>query len=215
MASMIDICNLALSHLGEGETITDLEEGSVNADRCGVYYPIALDQMLERHDWGFATFRVTLALLSDDTGTAWLYSYAVPTSYVRSIAVLQPEANDKDGQPFDIETLSTGDLTIYTNAEDAILRYVKRVTDTAKFTPLFVVALSRLLAAYLAGPIIKGTDGMRVGQAQMQQFEADLARAKSADANSRHVTQDHIPGAIAARGGSNDMAHLRDGRIIR
>lgn len=214
MASMIDICNLALSHLGEGETIADLEEGSVNADRCAVYYPIALGQMLERHDWGFATVRTTLALLSDDTGTAWTYSYSVPTSYVRAIAVLYPEAADNQNQPFDIETLANGDLAIFTNVEDAILRYVKRVTDTAKFTPLFVTALSRLMAGYLAGPIIKGTDGMRVGQAQMQQFEVDFARAAAADANSGHKTQDHTPSSIVARGGVT-ASWLQAGRIIR
>ena len=215
MASMIDICNLALTHLGEGEIIADLEEGSVNADRCGVYYPIALDQMLERHDWNFATFRTTLALLSDDTGTAWTYSYSVPASYVRAIAVLFPDAKDNDPQPYEVETLQNGDLVIYTDTEDAILRYVKRVTDTAKFSPLFVVAFSRLMAGYLAGPIIKGTDGMRVGEAQMQQFEKDFAKAAAADANSRHVQQEHTPSSITARGGSATLAHLRDGRIIR
>lgn len=214
MASMIDICNMALSHLGEGETIADLEEGSVNADRCGVYYPTALEEMLERHDWSFATVRATLALLSDDTGTAWTYCYAVPASYVRAIAVIHPEAKDNDDQAFEVETIANGDKVIYTNVEDAVLRYVKRVTDTAKFSPLFRVALSRRLAGYLAGPIIKGTDGMRVGQAQMQQFELDFARAAVADAKSRHVKQDHTPGAIAARGGSLPQ-YLADGRIIR
>ena len=55
---------------------------------------------------------------------------------------------------------------------------------------------------------------MRVGEAQMQQFERDIARAISSDANSEHVKKDHLPSAIAARGGTN-MAYLRDGRIIR
>jgi hypothetical protein len=54
-----------------------------------------------------------------------------------------------------VETLSDGTIVIQTNAEFAWARYVKQVTDTTKFSPLFVVCLSWLLASYIAGPITK------------------------------------------------------------
>lgn len=215
MSSEIDICNLALAHLGDSANISDFEEGTAQADHCARFYPFARDQLLEKHEWGFATRRETLALLDDDTGTAWSYQYATPGNYIKVFAVLEPEAEDRDGQPFDIETVSSGDTVIHTNVEDAIARYVLRVTDTAKFTPMFTIALSRLLASYLAGPIIKGREGMQVGRDQYSLFMAEFAAAAASDSNGRRVEQAHTPGSIEARGASSSPAWLADGRIIR
>jgi len=68
--------------------------------------------------------------------------------------------------------------------ESATLRYIQLMEDTTKFTPGFVAALARLLASYLAGPIVKGTTGMQVAQAQMKLFAVELANARTQDANS-------------------------------
>ena len=59
MASEVDICNLALSHLGDTATIASLDppEGSAQAEHCARFYPIARDSLLEMHAWGFATSR--------------------------------------------------------------------------------------------------------------------------------------------------------------
>jgi len=66
MASIVDICNLALSHLGDSATVSSIDppEGSAQADLCARFFPIALASLLEAHSWGFATRRVALAPLA-------------------------------------------------------------------------------------------------------------------------------------------------------
>ena len=63
MASEVEICNLALSHLGDTATVasSDPPEGSAQAEHCARFYPIARDALLEMQNWKFATRRATLA----------------------------------------------------------------------------------------------------------------------------------------------------------
>ena len=59
MASDVEICNLALSHLGDTATVASIDppEGSAQAEHCARFYPIARDALLEKHDWSWATRR--------------------------------------------------------------------------------------------------------------------------------------------------------------
>jgi hypothetical protein len=92
MASVVDIANLALGHIGDAATITGLypAEGSPNAIHCARYYPIARDDLLERRRWSFATTRETLAELVLDTA-GWEHTYAAPTNMLRPLDVYDPE----------------------------------------------------------------------------------------------------------------------------
>lgn len=218
MASALDICNLALSHLGDSANVSSIDppEGSAQAEHCARFYPIARDAMLEMHDWGFATRRAQLALLAEDLDTQWSYVYAQPVGVVKRVAILLPEAKDDDAQLYETESLDDGSIVIYTNAEEAVLRYVAQVTDTTKFTPLFVNALSWLLASHLAGPIIKGDSGVAAGRECFKTFTGEFARATGSDSNQRRITQSHVPDSIKVRGGGYAQnPYLADGRIIR
>lgn len=209
MASDVDICNLALAHLGDEANVSSINppEGSAQAEHCKRFYPIARNALLEAHGWGFATRRKSLAELdvedTDDELTQWGYAYAYPSDCVRPLVLLMPGAtDDNDAQDFVVETLEDGTRVIYTNVEDAKLKYVRLVTDTTKYTPLFVSALARLLASYLAGPIVKGETGMKVAQAHYSSFvNAELPLARGADANARRDNpyQDFTPSGISAR----------------
>ena len=48
MASAVDICNLALSHLGDTATVASLDppEGSAQAEHCARFYPVARDALV-------------------------------------------------------------------------------------------------------------------------------------------------------------------------
>ena len=75
---------------------------------------------------------------------------------------------------------------ILTNEPDAVLLYVQDVTDSTRFPASFISSLSYLLASYLAGPIIKGNDGARLGDSMRQRALslADVAATASANASS-------------------------------
>jgi hypothetical protein len=93
---------------------------------------------------------------------------------------------------------------LYTNVETAVLRYIADVDDTTKFSPSFTACLARLLASYLAGPIIKGETGANVGAAQLKLFAGEYATATKLNANvgKRDAYQTRLPDWIAARGPS-------------
>ena len=56
MASQLNVCNLALDHIGEKEiTAAELTAKSPKAARLlDAHWDIALDEVLEAHPWNFA-----------------------------------------------------------------------------------------------------------------------------------------------------------------
>lgn len=215
MASEVNICNLALSHLGDSATVSSIDppEGSAQAEHCARFYPIARDALLEMHTWSFATRRIQLAQVVN-SWPEWDYAYSVPSNALNLIAILAPDATDDyvesvpastTGQyspkPFTQETGEDGSQIIFTDQPNAVLRYTTIVDDATKFTPLFVVALSWHLASFLAGPVIKGD----VGAAEAKRCAAVamqyLAQAKQSDAGQRRVSVIHEPDFMRARNG--------------
>lgn len=198
MASAVDIANLALSHLGADAVVTSLSptDGSVESGHCARFLPIARQASLATHDWSFARRRVVLAELTNDS-TAWAYKYQVPAGCLRARKILaQGDLYDpeRDGAVFD----KFGDA-LYTNQPEATLVYTVDVTDTTKYPADFVSALGMLLASYLAGPLIKGAEGMRIGNAWMEQATNAMRQGAAQDSNAARETSEFTPGSIAAR----------------
>lgn len=227
MASVVDICNLALAHLGDTATVASIDppEGSAQAEHCQRFYPIARDSLLEMHMWNFSTVRANLALLNI-TMPEWAYIYAAPNDMLQAISVLPPEASDDYSarimpvdaygyttiqnlpfnwagtytpQPFAMETSSDGTQVICTDQQNAVLRYTKLVTDTSQFSPLFTMALSWHLASMLAGPIIKGDVGAAEAKRCAQMMMVYLSQAEQSDANQRNIKPNQIVGWMAGR----------------
>lgn len=211
MASVVQICNMALSHIGSDARVASISppDGSVEAGHCATFYDQARTDLLEPGHWNFALKRAALAEVANDSG-AWAYAYAKPANCLRALRIPRPrlgltvftidqhpDANidDRDSAQFDIE----GEV-IYTNKADAVLIYVQDVTDTSKFTPSFTAALSFQLAGYLAGPIIKGSDGASLGDAMRRRAmtAADLAATANANASSTETTLQSTLTAVRA-----------------
>ena len=201
MASVVDICNLALARLGDNATVVSIDppEGSAQAEHCARFYPLARDSALEMHPWKFAVRRTELAQLATDTFN-WAFAYALPAGVLRVLAVLPAsDSSDAESQDYIIETISDGTRVVLTNREEATLRYVALVTDTTAFPPLFVDALAWLLAAYLAGPVLKGDAGAAMSKSCLQSFTLAIGSARVSDANQRHGAPTHTPTWISGR----------------
>lgn len=201
MASVIDICNLALAHLGDEATVSSISppEGSAQAELCARFYPIARDTLLEEAEPLFARTRTTLAALGSTVGQ-WAYAYARPADALKVLRLYEPGADDSSTPPdYQIETLADGSVVILTDTAAASVRYVRRATDPTKFSTLFVDALSWWLAAYLAGPILKGDAG-RAAAKDLRAYALALAgRAGAADANQQRMAPEHTPDWISGR----------------
>lgn len=214
MASDVDICNLALANLGHIKaniTSIDPPDSSVEAGLCARFYPIARAAAIEAAAWTFARGRSSL-VETTNTSTTWTYAYVLPSDNLRALRVLpsvsanifiascDPDQvyslvpNEGDSAPFEIEG-----TTLYTNEPDAVLFYLRDVTDTTLFSPTFVVGLSQLLSWFIAGPIIKGEKGAKVAGDMQQLGYATLSRASVYDARASSPAGEYVPAHIRAR----------------
>ena len=208
MASAVDICNEALSHLGDGATVSSIDppEGSAQAEHCARFYPSSLASLLEMHPWNFTSRRVSLAQLANPT-TTWAYAYAMPTSAVNLLSVLAPDAvSDYSAvgggyapQQFALEANDAGDEIILTNQANAVARYTVFVADPAKFPPMFVEALGWFLASKLAGPVLMGDAGRKAAISCLQTAMMWYDKAVGSDTSSRSVDPGHQVSWISAR----------------
>jgi hypothetical protein len=165
------------------------------------------------HTWSFASKRGSLALTTN-TLDQWDYAYAAPADMMSAVAIISPTAQNDyatrmsaGDTPGGITsnyapTIVAGQYTpqqfaiegsyIYTNQENAMLRYQAYITDPSLFPPLFVNTLSWHLASMLAGPIIKGDQGMAEAKRSIEMMQGYLASAKQADNLQRDITIEHI-----------------------
>lgn len=196
MASVVQICNMALSHIGSEARVVSISppDGSVESGHCATFYDLARTELLEPGSWAFSLKRASLPEVTN-ASEAWAYAYAKPSDCLRALRILRPavgvtvftqdardfQINDNDSADFEIE----GDV-LYANEPDAVLVYVQDVTDSTKFPATFTAALSFLLAGYLAGPIVKGNEGAKLGDAMRGRAmaAAELSAAASANASS-------------------------------
>lgn len=201
MASVVDICNMALGHVYNSAELTSIDppDGSAEADHCARFYAMARDEALEGHTWSFATVREYLAELeTNPLEDIWAYAYQLPNQMIRPLALLLPEStDDTQAKPYLMETLPDGSGVIYTNVEDALLKYIYRQEDPIKFTPLFTIGLSYQIASYLAGPIAKDPK-LKVSLENIA--AAKLAKAAALNhAQKTDIYKNFTPSHIAAR----------------
>lgn len=216
-SSDVAICNLALSHIGADANISAISppDGSVEAGHCARYYPIARQELTEMHAWTFAKTRAALSQLSTNPSKVWTYAYGKPSDSLSELRILTTSTLDAYGFfPFG-GLLRADEVALFTergsanfevegdailaHEPDAVLMYMRDTVDTGKYTPGFTVALSFLLASYLAGPIIKGVDGTSAALKMRQIAERKASQAAAQDANSSSESSSFVPEHIRRR----------------
>lgn len=214
--SRVDIANLALGYL-PAESISSIDENSVGARYCRIYYPQVLSSLLwGPHDWSFAVQRALLAPLTNDRPSEWVYAYALPGNLASALRVLPDFTGlglaipiPLPGQPFAetwtingqyVETPYIIDgTTLYSNVQNATLEYTIDDIAGASVPQPFVDALVLKLAAKLAVPVKKDSE---MAKTLISLAEAQEQRAIADDRNRQPDIQgQYISEAIAARRG--------------
>jgi hypothetical protein len=210
MSTEVTICNLALARLGDEANVQTISppDGSAQASQCAQFYPVARDTLLTMRPWSFATVRTALApLVPDGVHTSWAQAYAMPANCLLMRKVLEPDAADDvgvagvaAGREFRVEAREDGQVVVLTNTVGAVGVFTKRITDVAKFSPLFSDALAWLLASYLAGPIVKGDAGRAAALRAQEAFSATMSAAGGTDASQQKLPDRVLASWLAARG---------------
>lgn len=204
MASPVDICNVALSHLGDAGNVASIDppEASTQARFCARFYPVARDEVLESHTWRFNTRRKALASLSLPASVTgeWSYAYALPAGCLRPFAVYVPGVTEVGRtEDFSVETTDDGTPVLYTNVEGAYLKYVVSVTDTALFPPSVRALVAARLATYLALPLTRSADVQKAAEAIYLRAKASAEALDGDTQSTEEWRSEREPPWVAAR----------------
>lgn len=179
--SAVDIANMALSHLGTGR-IELLTETSVEAAEANTWYDFARTQVLEDFDWTFARQRTDLTTHNDDAlEDEWAYRYAYPADCLKLRKLVNPAGRDDDAVPFELNLSEDGtEKTILTDLNDAVAVYTKDIQNTALFDRHFILAMSYLLAHYMAFALTGSSD---MQDKMLNIYSRVIRMAQAANAN--------------------------------
>jgi hypothetical protein len=156
----VRIINLALIELGH-QTITARTETNDQAKTMDLLYDHVRDEEMEKHPWAFAMARSSLSEDTSSPAFEWTNQFVLPADYLRAWKLY----NTVVGPNYVIE----GNLLL-TDEETVYLRYIKRVTDTTKYSNLFVRAFALQLA-------IKATKRLTSNRATLSDLSAMYAQA--------------------------------------
>lgn len=179
--SKVQICNMAISHVGGKSRIESLDEKSNEARECKVWYDASRIETLEAYDWSFARRRLALAESSEDPPSEWAYRYNYPADCIALRKLVNPVGPTADKVPYEQETNADGtQRTLLTDLEDAVALFTFDLKDVNMFSYHFVNTLSRKLAARIAFPL---TAKQEVADRNEQMWFAMLRAATAQNAN--------------------------------
>ena len=99
----IDICNNALIEAHQDATITNIDEDSVEAERCRRIYAATRRELLSMYPWTFATKYVKLARVSEDIdGYKYAYKYPSEALRINNFYVNEEAYKARNFIPFDL-----------------------------------------------------------------------------------------------------------------
>lgn len=183
--SKTSIANYALAILGSKRVSDIADTTSKNARILTLHYDQARKECLRLHRWNWALHRATLSRHADSPAYGFSYQYPLPSDFIRLDQVNELSVwNDQRADWFQIEHgLDSNENAIgkvlLTDADSVRIRYVADIEDVSLFDPLFVQALSVLLASK-AARAITGSDS-REAQLRRQFEEFDLPTAQQVD----------------------------------
>lgn len=200
MATTTQIANLALTHLGIGKEIANLDsEKTEEAVTMRRLYADCRDAVLRDFPWPFATKFASLALVSDPPVETdeWDYSYRYPIDAIM-LRRIQTDVRIDTNQSrivFKLGRDDSGQL-IYTDEQEAKAEYTFQETDPQRYPSDFVLALSFRLAAY-AAPRLTGGDPFKLGDRAYRLYVQEISMAQASAGN--EAVPDQLPDAESIR----------------
>lgn len=174
------IANMALSHLKISKEIGNLDsEKSETANACRRFFDSSRDKVLRDFNWPFATKIESLVKLEDDPNDEWCFSYRYPSDCLKFRRLLSGIRNDnrQSRASYRVAKDDSG-LVIFCDLDLAQAEYTEKVEAVELYPADFVLALSYLLAKYVA-PRITGGDPFNLGDKALKEYLAEIANARS------------------------------------
>lgn len=180
--SKTSICNLALSHFGGGK-ITSLDETTEKARQLSLAYDICLETALRDFPWNFAR-KIKVLGLTDDETPGWLYVYQYPADCVNLLKIYN-ENDSRRQEKAEFKIITNGaEKLIACDVESAYAEYTAEITTPNLYDPLFIKALSYLLAAEVCNAL---SGNSQKAAEMMQKYSIAINEAQLIGATENHV----------------------------
>ena len=205
MASIVETCNLALSHI-RAQSINSLIESSIPAQQCKLHYAILRDQMLKDTKPQFARRIDALAVRFDEVFN-WAYAYQYPSDCLDIVRLIPNFEEVEQGnayiyspyrdpdlrQPnlhlaveYQVQNIG-GDRVIASNTTEARIEYIVRVEDPNLYGPQFILAQSHLMASALAIPLVGGEQGLTMQARNLQIYQQYVDATVASNYNEQYT----------------------------
>lgn len=143
MASKTDICNEALTKVGEPRIASIEDTSDINAVFLSTTWDTTVRQVMREIPWRCFTKRATLTASSTAPAFDWAHAFPLPVDCLR---VLWVNGHSDPDPPY----YSVDSDSILTNATTVELVYTAFSDDTTTYDPAFIEAFSTYLASKLA-----------------------------------------------------------------
>lgn len=182
-----EICNLALSRLGEAQGIASIDDQTRNGRACKAVYEQCLRTMLRERPWPFAVRQETLSLVGSSIFGSWLYTYRYPIAFINAHRVVPAteiitapatvyQESDRRPSPqtfpFAIGSDDAGRL-IHSNVTDAVAFGTVYIDNPGLYDPLFCSALAWFIASEIAMIVTKNREIGNMAMAMYQQVASE------------------------------------------
>ena len=167
MASIIDICNIALTNLGE-QKIVSLQENNERARLCNLRFPDVRDTILSLHPWNCVTKRSVLVRLADAPAWGFTYQYQLPNDCLRVLSLSEPTI-----------TYRIEGRVLLTDETSIKLKYIYRPEDLSVLDASIITLLGLRMSWELSEPLTAKT---QLKNEMYSKFSIELASARSMDA---------------------------------
>lgn len=147
----VQICNWALTELG-AQRISSLTDTSKAGLLCNEQYDKVRKSLLMAHPWNFATIRVELAITTNEPVYEFDSEFLLPTDCLRVWETDLPET-----EPWVREINNDGDSVLLCNSGEINIRYIKNLTDTTLFSPMFDELLALKIAKNLSYALVQSS----------------------------------------------------------
>lgn len=193
MTTKVDICNLALSMLGDPAEVVSIEppDGGDQAGHCAQWYPIAVRKVFESCNWSFAERFSTLTEFKniDPATLGWRHAFQLPSESVRLVDVRGKHGNSIEYQVIQYEDGKTN--VLFCNDCQATIRYISHLNDPSIFPIYFVEVVVISLAMYLVGALKRQDVSVSTFASLQKLYEQALVDAKTKDAAVSRRSRNH------------------------
>ena len=179
--SNTSIVNSSLGRIGAKRIndISDTTDTKPEAVQARLHFELTRDSLLRSHFWRFASDRADLSASDVTPDFEWDYQYILPNDFLRMKSIYEGRVSDSN-----LYSCALEGTMLLSNETTMQIKYIKKVTDPAKFDPLFIEVLILQLALKFVSSLAGGDTKLRIEiQKELKELMSTVRTLDSQETN--------------------------------